>query len=79
VIILCAVCFQGADAVMRDSLNGGIFVLLGVTGVVLASVAAFFVRLARLARHARAAGGADDEALFGEVFPPGVPGGSGGR
>jgi hypothetical protein len=75
VIILCAVCFQGADAVMRDSLNGGIFVLLGVTGLVLASVAAFFVRLARRAR----AGGADDEPLFGEALPPGVPGGSVGR
>lgn len=75
-IILCAVCFQGADAAMRDSLNGGIFVLLGVTGLVLAGVAAFFVRLAR---RARAAGGTEDEPLFGDALPPGVPGGSYGR
>ena len=30
------VCFSGADPVMRESLNAGIGVLLGVTAVVLA-------------------------------------------
>ena len=48
-ILMCAVCFQGADPVMRESLNAGILVLLGVTGVVLACLASFFVRLAWLA------------------------------
>ena len=51
-IVMCAVCFSGAEPVMRDSLNAGILVLLGVTAVVLASFAAFFVRLARGARDA---------------------------
>jgi hypothetical protein len=50
-IVLCAVCFNGAEPVMRDSLNAGILVLLGVTAVVLAAFAAFFVRLARAARR----------------------------
>ena len=51
-ILFCAVCFRGADPVMRESLNAGIFVLLGVTGVVLAAFAYFFVQLARRARAA---------------------------
>ena len=52
-ILMCAVCFQGADPVMRESLNAGILVLLGVTGVVLACVASFFVHLAMRARRDR--------------------------
>ena len=51
-LFMCAVCFSGAEPVMRDSLNAGILVLLGVTGVVLASFAAFFVRLATGAKRA---------------------------
>lgn len=43
----CPVCFGGEDAVVRDSLNAGIGVLLGVTGVVLGCFAGFFVSLAR--------------------------------
>lgn len=49
-IVLCEVCFRGADPAMRDSLNAGIFVLLGVTAVVLGCFAYFFVALARRAR-----------------------------
>ena len=48
----CPVCFGGDDPVMRESLNAGIGVLLGVTGVVLACFARFFVALARRAHFA---------------------------
>ena len=51
-IVLCSVCFSGVDPLMRESLNAGILVLLGVTAVVLGGVAAFFVTLARRARAA---------------------------
>jgi ABC-type phosphate transport system permease subunit len=49
-IIMCAVCFSTADPVVRDSLNAGIVVLLGVTAVVLGCFASFFVRLAQRSR-----------------------------
>jgi hypothetical protein len=52
VLVACAVCFVGTDPVMRDSLNAGILALLGVTGLVLAAFAYFFVRLARRSRSA---------------------------
>jgi hypothetical protein len=52
VLIMCAVCFVGTDPAARDSLNAGITVLLGVTGVVLAAFGCFFIRLARRARAA---------------------------
>ena len=48
----CPVCFGGEDPVMRESLNAGIGVLLGVTGLVLAAFARFFVGLARRSREA---------------------------
>jgi hypothetical protein len=48
----CPVCFGGDDPVARESLNAGIGVLLGVTGVVLGCFARFFVGLARRARAA---------------------------
>jgi hypothetical protein len=47
----CPVCFGGDDPVVRESLNAGIGVLLGVTGVVLGCFAGFFVRLARRASN----------------------------
>ena len=53
----CPVCFGGDDPAVRESLNAGIGVLLGVTGVVLGCFAGFFVKLARRAtayRHAQA-------------------------
>jgi hypothetical protein len=45
----CPVCFGGEDTVVRESLNAGIGVLLGVTGVVLGCFVRFFVTLARRA------------------------------
>jgi len=51
-MIACQVCFLGADAVTRGSLNAGIFVLLGVTAVVLACIARFIVSLARRSKEA---------------------------
>jgi hypothetical protein len=50
----CPVCFGGDDAVVRESLNAGIGVLLGVTAVVLALLARFMVQLARRSRGAAA-------------------------
>jgi len=50
----CPVCFGGEDTVMRESLNAGIGVLMGVTTIVLAAFARFIVVLARRSReHAR--------------------------
>jgi hypothetical protein len=48
----CPVCFGGEDALVRESLNTGIGVLMGVTAVVLACFARFFLTLARRARRA---------------------------
>jgi hypothetical protein len=48
----CPVCFGGEDTVVRESLNAGIGVLLGVTAVVLGLFARFFVQLARRSREA---------------------------
>jgi nitrate reductase gamma subunit len=68
-ILACQVCFQGADPLMRDSLNAGIVVLLGVTAVVLACFGVFFMTLARRSRAAaRLAGESDmffDPAIHG--------------
>ena len=47
----CPVCFGGDVAAVRESLNAGIGVLLGVTFVVLALFARFFLRLARRSRE----------------------------
>lgn len=48
----CPVCFGGDDPVVRESLNAGIGVLMGVTTIVLGCFARFFVVLARRARVA---------------------------
>lgn len=47
---MCPVCFNGADAVTRETLNAGIGVLMGITATVLALFARFFVKLARRSR-----------------------------
>jgi hypothetical protein len=47
----CPVCFGGDDIFVRESLNAGIGVLLGVTAVVLGLFLRFFLRLARRARE----------------------------
>jgi hypothetical protein len=48
----CPVCFGGEDTVMRESLNAGIGVLMGVTAIVLAGFARFIILLARRSREA---------------------------
>ncbi len=48
----CTVCFGAVDIAVRESMNLGIVVLLGVTTVVLGCFARFFVALARRARQA---------------------------
>jgi hypothetical protein len=47
----CPVCFGGADTAMRESLNAGIGVLMGVTVIVLAGFARLFFTLARRSRE----------------------------
>jgi maltodextrin utilization protein YvdJ len=48
----CPVCFGGEDAAMRESLNAGIGVLMGVTAIVLAGFARLIVMIARRSREA---------------------------
>lgn len=48
----CPVCFGESDSPMARGMNLGILFLLCVTGVVLASFAAFFIYLMRRARLA---------------------------
>ena len=47
----CPICFGGDDLVVRESLNAGIGVLMGVTLVVLAFFARFVGQLARRSRE----------------------------
>ena len=47
----CPVCFGAAEPAVRESVNAGIFVLLGVTAAVLAGFVRFFVSIARRARR----------------------------
>ena len=49
----CPVCFGGDDPGMRESLNAGIGVLMGVTTIVLGCFARFFVVLAKRGREYR--------------------------
>lgn len=48
----CPVCFNAAasDETVRASVNMGIFVLMGVTGVVLAGFLRFIMSIVRLSR-----------------------------
>jgi len=48
----CTVCFGAVEPLVRESMNAGILVLLGVTVVVLSCFARFFVALARRSRAA---------------------------
>lgn len=50
--LLCPVCYQPVDEVVRSSLNLGILVLLGTTAAVLVCFARFFLSLARRSREA---------------------------
>ena len=47
----CPVCFGGDDTLVRESLNTGIGVLMGVTAVVLAFFARFVLQLVRRSRN----------------------------
>jgi hypothetical protein len=47
----CPVCFGGEDEIVRESLNLGIGVLLGVTAIVLGAFGRFFLVLARRSRE----------------------------
>ena len=47
----CPVCFGGEDIAVRESMNAGIGVPLGITAVVLGVFARFFVNLARRSRE----------------------------
>lgn len=47
----CPVCYLPVDEAARTSLNLGIFVLLGVTALVLAGFAGFIAWLVRRARN----------------------------
>jgi hypothetical protein len=59
----CPVCFGSVDPAVSDSLNAGIFVLLGVTAVVLGCFLRFFVALARRSRASAHLVGAEAECL----------------
>ncbi|OFW07207.1 MAG: hypothetical protein A3I61_04290 [Acidobacteria bacterium RIFCSPLOWO2_02_FULL_68_18] len=48
----CAVCFGAVEPSVRESMNIGILVLLGVTAGVLGCFARFFLELARRSRDA---------------------------
>jgi maltodextrin utilization protein YvdJ len=47
VLVACAVCFGAADGVLISSARLGVLVMVGVTTVVLAAFAAFFLRVAK--------------------------------
>jgi len=52
----CPVCFGGDDTLMRESLNAGIGVLMGVTAIVLAFFARLVVQIVRRANQAEHVG-----------------------
>ena len=49
-VLACPVCFGQSDSPMAQGVNMGIYVLLGITGGVLAAFATFFIYLIRRAR-----------------------------
>jgi len=66
----CPVCFGGEDTVVRESLNAGIGVLMGVTAIVLAGFARFILMLARRSREAEKWGRESFvEDTLGTAFP----------
>ena len=50
-LLACAVCFGASDSAQTQAQNAGIFVLLGVTGLVLAGFGAIFFSFWRRARR----------------------------
>ena len=59
-LMSCPVCYAPTDPVVRESLNLGIAVLLGVTALVLAGIARFIFAVAR---RSRAAGSHHDDVV----------------
>jgi hypothetical protein len=49
-VLACAVCFGQSDSPLAKGTNMGIFFMLGVTTLMLASFAAFFIYLIRRKR-----------------------------
>jgi hypothetical protein len=66
----CPVCFGGDDTLMRESLNTGIGVLMGVTAIVLAGFAGFVVMLVRRARLAAPLESGHQPPLFSQQSSP---------
>jgi len=68
-LFACSVCFGQSDSPMAIGTNMGIFLMLGVTAVMLASFAGFFLYLMRRARlaesHPAPASNATDHAVHG--------------
>lgn len=50
-LLACAVCFGASDSAQTQAQNSGIFVLLGVTGVVLGGLVAMSIGFWRRARR----------------------------
>ncbi len=50
ILLACPVCFTAADSPAANGMSMAILAMLGVTGVVLASFAAFFIYLMRRGR-----------------------------
>ena len=49
-VVACSVCFGQSDSPLAQGTNMAIFFMLGVTGVMLASFAGFFIYLMRRKR-----------------------------
>jgi hypothetical protein len=49
-LLACSVCFGQSDSPLAQGTNMGIFFMLGVTGIMLASFAGFFIYLIRRKR-----------------------------
>jgi hypothetical protein len=49
-VLACSVCFGQSDSPLAKGANMGIFFMLGVTGVMLAAFATFFIYLIRRKR-----------------------------
>jgi heme/copper-type cytochrome/quinol oxidase subunit 2 len=54
-LLACAVCFGASDSPQTQAQNAGIFVLLGVTGLVLVGFVALGIYFVRRARRYQAA------------------------
>jgi hypothetical protein len=65
--LACAVCFGASDSAQTQAQNAGIFVLLGVTGLVLGGFVAMSICFWRRARRYQAA-----EEIISQV-PEGLP------